>query len=96
MQKHDQGAEKSIPGSGLTKYIVKFGVGIITGTVRLGGCTFVPSFIYILAAPVKLTVGTSPPSYISVAVVSGGFKLYKGYVDIIAALCLGVGTAVGA
>ena len=30
------------------------------------------------------------------AVVSGAFKLYQGVVDIIAAICLGIGTIIGA
>ena len=44
----------------------------------------------------KIAVGTSLASFISMAVVSGAFKLYQGLVDIIAALCLGIGAVIGA
>jgi uncharacterized membrane protein YfcA len=30
------------------------------------------------------------------SIVSGGFKLYQGYVDLTASICLGVGTILGA
>lgn len=90
-------AGERIPGSSLSKSLIGFGIGVITGIVGLGGgYALVPSFIYLLGAPVKLAVGTSLPSFISMAVVSGGFKLYQGYADAIAAIALGVGTAVGA
>lgn len=45
---------------------------------------------------IDIAVGTSLASFISMAIVSGGFKLYQGVVDILAAICLGAGTAVGA
>lgn len=61
-----------------------------------GGYALVPAFIYILEAPVKLAVGTSLASFISMALVSGGFKLAQGYVDVMAAILLGIGTAIGA
>jgi len=86
-----------IPGSALAKGLVGFFIGIITGIVGLGGgYALVPSFIYLLKAPVKIAVGTSLASFISMAVTSAGFKLWQGVVDIIAAICLGVGTAAGA
>ncbi|RDD53639.1 MAG: sulfite exporter TauE/SafE family protein [Candidatus Korarchaeota archaeon NZ13-K] len=91
------GEGKEIPGSGARKGILGFLIGVLTGIVGLGGgYALVPSFIYILGAPVKLAVGTSLASFISMALVSGAFKLAQGYVDLIAALLLGVGTAFGA
>lgn len=88
---------KEIPGSAVKKGILGFLIGVLTGIVGLGGgYALVPSFIYLLGAPVKIAVGTSLPSFISMALVSGAFKLAQGYVDVIAALLLGIGTAVGA
>lgn len=86
-----------VPGSGAAKATIGFFIGIITGIVGLGGgYALVPSFIYLLSSPVKIAVGTSLASFISMAVVSGAFKLYQGVVDVIAAICLGVGTIIGA
>jgi len=76
---------------------VELFVGIITGIVGLGGgYALVPSFIYLLNSPVKIAVGTSLASFISMAVVSGLFKLYQGVVNVMAAISLGIGTIVGA
>jgi len=86
-----------VPGSKFSKGMIGFFIGIITGIVGLGGgYALVPSFIYLLGSAVKIAVGTSLASFISMAVVSGAFKLYQGLVDIIAALCLGIGTIIGA
>ncbi len=86
-----------VPGSGAAKATIGFIIGIITGIVGLGGgYALVPSFIYLLGSPVKIAVGTSLASFISMAVVSGAFKLYQGVVDIVAAVALGIGTIIGA
>ncbi len=86
-----------IPGSDVAKAAVGFAVGIVTGVVGLGGgYALVPSFLYILGSGVKIAVGTSLASFISMAVVSGAFKLYQGVVDLAASVCLGVGTVIGA
>ena len=86
-----------VPGSGAAKATIGFFIGIITGIVGLGGgYALVPSFIYLLSSPVKIAVGTSLASFISMAVVSGAFKLYQGVVDVIAAIALGIGTIIGA
>ncbi|RLE48442.1 MAG: sulfite exporter TauE/SafE family protein [Candidatus Methanomethylicota archaeon] len=88
---------KVVPGSSWVKAILGFGVGVITGIVGLGGgYMLMPLYIYVLHSPVKIAVGTSLESFIGQAVVSSGFKLYQGIVDIMAAICLGVGTAIGA
>ncbi len=88
---------REVPGHNSLKAMIGFLVGIITGVVGLGGgYALVPSFIYILNSPVKIAVGTSLASFISMAVVSGAFKLYQGVVDVIAAVFLGIGTIIGA
>ncbi|RLE68637.1 MAG: sulfite exporter TauE/SafE family protein [Thermoprotei archaeon] len=86
-----------VPGGVLQKSVIGLSIGFLTGIIGLGGgYALVPSFIYLLNAPVKIAVGTSLPSFISMAVISGGFKLYQGYVDVVAAIALGIGTAIGA
>jgi len=89
--------EKEIPGSGISKSLIGFIIGVITGIVGLGGgYALVPSFIYLLHSSVKIAVGTSLPSFISMAIISGIFKWYQGLVDILAAIVLGIGTIIGA
>lgn len=96
-RKMEMKAGDRVPGSGKAKATIGFFIGIITGIVGLGGgYALVPSFIYLLSSPVKIAVGTSLASFISMAVVSGAFKLYQGVVDIIAAIFLGIGTIIGA
>jgi len=86
-----------VPGTTLVKTLIGFGIGTLTGIIGLGGgYALVPSFIYLLGSPVKIAVGTSLTSFISMAVISGGFKIVQGIVDVMAALSLGAGTAVGA
>jgi len=88
---------KKVPGSSKAKAIIGFVVGILTGIVGLGGgYALVPSFLYILNSPVKIAVGTSLASFITMSVVSAAFKLASRHVDVVAAVCLGVGTALGA
>jgi len=90
-------AGKTVPGSVLAKSSIGLIIGILTGIVGLGGgYALVPSMIYILGSPVQIAVGTSLASFISMAVISGAFKIYQGLVDITAALSLGAGTAIGA
>lgn len=86
-----------VPGTILAKSLLGFFIGVLTGLVGLGGgYALVPSFIYLLGSPVKIAVGTSLTSFISMAVISGSFKIYQGVADIVAALSLGAGTAIGA
>lgn len=86
-----------MPGTVLSKALIGFIIGILTGIVGLGGgYALVPSFIYLLGSPVKIAVGTSLTSFISMAAISGGFKIVQGVVDVAAALSLGAGTAIGA
>jgi len=88
---------KKVPGALWLKAIIGFGVGVVTGIVGLGGgYMLMPLYIYALSSPVKIAVGTSLESFIGQAVVSSGFKLYQGIVDVVTAICLGVGTAAGA
>jgi len=89
------GAE--IPGKALSKAILGSAIGTLTGIVGLGGgYALVPSYIYVLRAPVKLAIGTSMAAFVWMALVGGIFKLFQDVVDIPAALSLGIGAVVGA
>ncbi|MCD6457277.1 MAG: sulfite exporter TauE/SafE family protein [Thermoproteales archaeon] len=91
------GKGDKVPGSSSGKGLLGFIIGVLTGIIGLGGgYALVPSFIYIFKSPVKIAVGTSLASFISMALISGLFKLMTGNVDLIAALMLGLGTALGA
>ncbi|HDI73548.1 MAG TPA: sulfite exporter TauE/SafE family protein [Candidatus Korarchaeota archaeon] len=86
-----------IPGPTTHKGVIGLVVGVLTGIVGLGGgYALVPSFIYLLRSPVKIAVGTSLASFIVMSLISAGFKLVGGHVDLVAAILLGAGTAVGA
>lgn len=87
----------SVPGSALSKAALGFVIGVLAGVIGLGGgYALVPSFIYLLNSPVKIAIGTSLASFVSMALVSGAFKLATGDVEVAAALALGLGTALGA
>ncbi len=91
------GDVRVVPGSSGAKAAIGFVVGVLTGVVGLGGgYALVPSFLYILNSPVKIAVGTSLASFITMSIVSASFKVVSRHVDVIAAVCLGAGTALGA
>lgn len=86
-----------IQGSKRAKVLVGFFVGLIVGIFGIGGgFALVPSFIYIFGSAIKLAVGTSLASFLSMAVVSSGFKIHQGFVDLPAVLFLGIGALLGA
>ncbi|MDK2876011.1 MAG: uncharacterized protein PWQ22_421 [Archaeoglobaceae archaeon] len=99
LKREGMGEDKksSISGSKISKSILGFSVGILTGLLGIGGgFILVPSFVYLFCSGVKIAVGTSMASFLSMAIVSSAFKLYQGVVDVIAALLLGSGTVIGA
>ncbi|MCX8172376.1 MAG: sulfite exporter TauE/SafE family protein [Archaeoglobaceae archaeon] len=79
------------------KVFLGFFVGLLVGLLGLGGgFILVPGFVYIFGFTMKLAVGTSLASFLSMATVSSLFKLYQGVVDILAVLFLGFGAMIGA
>jgi len=92
------GAEgKVVPGGGGGKGLLGTIIGFLTGIIGLGGgYALVPSFIYFFKSPVKIAIGTSMASFISMAVIGSAFKMYQGVVNIPAAVIMGVGAAIGA
>ncbi|MFN3804935.1 MAG: sulfite exporter TauE/SafE family protein [Pyrobaculum sp.] len=65
-----------------------FGVG--------GGFLLVPAYIYLLGLSMRLSVGTSMVAFLPMALVSAAFKVGQGFVDVVDALTLGVGSLAGA
>ncbi|AAM01358.1 sulfite exporter TauE/SafE family protein [Methanopyrus kandleri] len=85
-----------IPGKPSSKAAIGFGIGILTGILGLGGgYALVPSFIYLLDAPVHLAVGTSMISMIPMATVSAAYKMAQGLTDLVGGTLLGLGTIAG-
>jgi hypothetical protein len=88
---------KSVPGGKGKKGLLGTIIGFLTGIIGLGGgYALVPSFIYFFKAPVKIAIGTSMASFISMAVVGSAFKMYQGVVNIPAGIVMGAGAAIGA
>ncbi|MGQ9494176.1 MAG: sulfite exporter TauE/SafE family protein [Anaerolineae bacterium] len=91
------GEAKRIPGPAWGWAALAFVVGVTTGVAGLGGgYALVPGLIYLLGAPVHLTMGTSLATMIPLTLVGGGIKLAQGFVDLPTGLLLAAGTIVGA
>jgi len=77
-----------------------------------GCVIMLPALVFVFRYPLPIAIGTTVTAVILTATsgaighirlknvdystVSGAFKLYQGVVDVIAAICLGVGTIIGA
>jgi len=86
-----------IPGSKTAKSIIGSSVGFLTGVTGLcGGYALVPLSIYVLKSNMKIAIGTSLASFLWFALLGAGIKYYQGFVDIPAAITLGLAAAVGA
>ncbi len=98
--KREEKTEKKkgqISGSRISMAFLGFSVGILAGLLGIGGgFILVPSFVYLFGSTVKIAVGTSLASFLSIALVSSAFKLYQGVVDLVAALFIGLGAVFGA
>lgn len=92
-----EGEGVEVPGRRSRKGLLGTIIGFLTGIIGLGGgYALVPSFIYFFKAPVKIAIGTSMASFISMAVVGSAFKIYQGVVNIPAGIIMGAGAAIGA
>jgi hypothetical protein len=89
--------EAFVGGSPTAKSLTGGAVGFLTGIIGLGGgYVMVPSMVYILRAPMKIAIGTSLASFVWFALVGALIKLYEGFVNVSAAVAMGVGAAIGA
>jgi uncharacterized membrane protein YfcA len=88
---------KIIPGPRWVWAVLGIIMGVSTGLFGLaGGYILVPGLIYLLGAPVYITIGTSLGAIIPLALIGGGIKLAQGFVDINTALLLAVSAIIGA
>ena len=81
--------------------VLLFAGGILTGSVGGllgigGGVILVPSFAYVLGAPIKVAVGSSLACFSVNALISSSIKLIQGFVRLDIALPVCLGTLVGA
>jgi hypothetical protein len=89
--------EAFVGGSPAAKGVTGGLVGFLTGIIGLGGgYVMVPSMVYVLKAPMKIAIGTSLASFVWFALVGALIKLYEGFVNVPAAVAMGLGAALGA
>ena len=88
---------REIPGSKTAKSLIGSSVGFLTGVTGLcGGYALVPLSIYVLKSNMKIAIGTSLASFLWFALLGAGIKYYEGFVDVPAAMTLGIAAAFGA
>jgi uncharacterized membrane protein YfcA len=90
-------AAPGLEGTVLQKTIIGATGGMLPGLLGIGtGVILVPSFAYVLGAPIKVAVGSSLACFSINALISSSVKLAQGFVrlDIAVPVCLG--TLVGA
>ena len=86
-----------IPGSKTAKSVIGSSVGFLTGVTGLcGGYALVPLSVYMLKSNMKIAIGTSLASFFWFALLGAGIKYHEGFVDVPAAMTLGIAAAVGA
>jgi uncharacterized protein len=90
-----QGTE--IHGPLAAKLGIGAAAGALPGLLGIGtGGILVPAFTFLLRAPVRTAIGASLVCFCVNALISAGFKLAQGYVDLGIALPACAGTLVGA
>jgi uncharacterized membrane protein YfcA len=95
--KGNNDADKTINGTLLQKISIGSLAGALPGLLGIGtGVILVPTFTYILNAPIKIAMASSLTCFSVNALISSGFKYMQGFVDLKLALPMGVGTLVGA
>jgi len=89
--------QAGVGGSATAKGLTGGLVGLLTGIIGLGGgYVLVPSLVYGLKAPMKIAIGTSLAAFVWFALVGAAIKLYEGFVNVPAAVAMGLGAALGA
>lgn len=96
-QKFKETTGSEIPGSKTAKSIIGSSVGFLTGVTGLcGGYALVPLSVYVLKSNMKIAIGTSLASFLWFALLGTAIKYYEGFVNVPAAIILGIGGAIGA
>ncbi len=76
---------------------VGLGVGVLAGMLGVGGgFVLIPLMIRVLRVPIKTAVGTSLLAILAVTLAGGAGKIVTGQFDLPMALCLVLGSVVGA
>ena len=88
---------KEISGGTVAKSIIGSSVGFLTGVTGLcGGYALVPLSMYVLKSNMKIAIGTSLASFLWFALLGAAIKYSQGFVNVPAALVLGISAAIGA
>ena len=96
-QKFKETTGSEIPGSKTAKSVIGSSVGFLTGVTGLcGGYALVPLSVYVLKSNMKIAIGTSLASFLWFALLGTAIKYYEGFVNVPAAITLGIGGAIGA
>jgi len=89
--------DNKVPGSKMAKSTIGSSVGFLTGITGLcGGYALVPLSVYTLKSNMKIAIGTSLASFLWFALLGAAIKYYEGFVDVPAAITLGIAAAIGA
>jgi uncharacterized membrane protein YfcA len=92
-----ESVKTTVPGSKMAKMTIGSSVGLLTGITGLcGGYALVPLSVYALKSHMKIAIGTSLASFFWFALLGAAIKYYEGFVDVAAAITLGIAAAVGA
>lgn len=92
-----ESVENTVPGSRMVKMTIGSSVGLLTGITGLcGGYALVPLSVYALKSNMKIAIGTSLASFFWFALLGAAIKYYEGFVDVTAAITLGIAAAGGA
>ncbi len=96
-QKFKETIGSDIPGSKTVKSVIGSSVGFLTGVTGLCvGYALVPLSVYVLKSNMKIAIGTSLASFLWFALLGTAIKYYEGFVNVPAAITLGIGGAIGA
>ena len=95
-----RGSEKTdneIKGTMLQKTSIGSLAGALPGLLGIGtGVILVPTFTYILGAPIKAAMASSLTCFSVNALISSGFKYAQGFIELNVALPICLGTLLGA
>ncbi|MBN2318404.1 MAG: sulfite exporter TauE/SafE family protein [Acidobacteria bacterium] len=89
-------SDGGIQGTTTSKVMIGIAAGILPGMLGIGtGAVLVPSFAFVLGAPIKVAIGSSLACFSLNAFASSVFKLIQGFVQFEVLLPLCAGTLIG-
>lgn len=91
------GENNKIQGSIVSKISIGSLAGMLPGLFGVGtGAVLVPTFTFILRAPIKIAIGSSLVCFAVNALLSTVFKYFQGYIEVKTAIIISLGTLIGA